>query len=78
MSSSILLKYYLNNLWPSLYKLIIKISVLYLGFFPPLQSLILVRYLGLQRLTTAFGILSMVKGLATVAGPPLAGTHPLP
>jgi len=32
-----------------------------------------VKYVGLNRLTNAYGLLSMVKGLATIAGPPIAG-----
>ena len=30
-------------------------------------------YLGLERLTNSFGLLSMVKGLSTIAGAPIAG-----
>ncbi|KAL5008724.1 hypothetical protein ScPMuIL_014305 [Solemya velum] len=45
----------------------------FLGFFPPTQPLILVEYLGLEKLTQSFGIITMVKGPATVLGPPLAG-----
>ena len=41
--------------------------------FVPLTTLFLVKYVGLNRLTNAYGLLSMVKGLATIAGPPIAG-----
>lgn len=43
------------------------------AFFTPLTPLFLVKYLGLEKLTNSFGLLSMIKGLATMAGPPLAG-----
>ncbi|XP_076442372.1 uncharacterized protein LOC143281198 [Babylonia areolata] len=45
----------------------------FLGAFPPLQSVILVEYLGLERLTSTFGIMCLVKAFASAAGPPLAG-----
>ena len=32
-------------------------------------------YLGLERLTNSFGLLSMVKGLSTIAGAPIAGKN---
>ena len=41
--------------------------------FVPLSTLFLVKYVGLNRLTNAYGLLSMIKGLATMAGPPIAG-----
>jgi len=41
--------------------------------FVPLTTLFLVKYVGLDRLTNAYGLLSMIKGLATMAGPPIAG-----
>ena len=41
--------------------------------FVPLTTLFLVQYVGLDRLTNAYGLLSMVKGVATMAGPPVAG-----
>ncbi|XP_076443067.1 uncharacterized protein LOC143281699 [Babylonia areolata] len=45
----------------------------FLGAFPPLQSVILVEYLGLERLTSTFGIMCLVKAFACMAGAPLAG-----
>ncbi|XP_076443066.1 monocarboxylate transporter 7-like [Babylonia areolata] len=45
----------------------------FLGAFPPLQSVILVEYLGLERLTSTFGIMCLVKAFASAAGAPLAG-----
>ena len=34
---------------------------------------ILVRYLGIENLTNAFSIVTMVRGLGSMSGPPLAG-----
>ena len=44
-----------------------------LGYFAPLQILILVKYFGLDKLTSSVGFLQMAKGPAAVLGPPLAG-----
>lgn len=41
--------------------------------FVPLTTLFLVQYVGLDRLTNAYGLLSMIKGFATMTGPPIAG-----
>ena len=38
-----------------------------------LTSIVLVDVLGLERLTSAFGLLTMFRGLATMLGPPIAG-----
>ena len=38
-----------------------------------LTSIVLVDVLGLEKLTSAFGLLTMFRGLATMMGPPLAG-----
>ena len=38
-----------------------------------LTSIVLVDVLGLERLTSAFGLLTMFRGLATIMGPPIAG-----
>jgi len=56
----------------------IKISLprdFFTGFFPPLQPLITLEYVGLENLTSAFGFVTMVKGPAAIAGPPLAGSY---
>ncbi|XP_005099249.1 uncharacterized protein LOC101855494 [Aplysia californica] len=45
----------------------------FLGFFPPLQPLILVEYFGLDSLVSAFGFLTTIKGLANIVGAPIAG-----
>ncbi|KAL8608640.1 hypothetical protein ACOMHN_002869 [Nucella lapillus] len=45
----------------------------FLGAFPPLQSVILVEYLGLDRLASTFGIMCLVKAFGVMAGAPLAG-----
>ncbi|XP_064601087.1 uncharacterized protein LOC135467252 [Liolophura sinensis] len=44
-----------------------------IGFFPPVQPMLLVRYLGLEKLSASFGLSTGLKGLATMVGPPLAG-----
>ena len=38
-----------------------------------LTSVLLVDVLGLEQLTSAFGLLIMFRGLATILGPPIAG-----
>lgn len=38
-----------------------------------LTSIILCNLLGLQKLTNAFGLLTMTRGMASIAGPPFAG-----
>jgi hypothetical protein len=38
-----------------------------------LTSIILCDLLGLQNLTNAFGLLTMTRGFASIAGPPIAG-----
>ena len=38
-----------------------------------LTSIVLVDVLGLEKLTSAFGLLTMFRGLATMMGPPIAG-----
>ncbi|ELU10706.1 hypothetical protein CAPTEDRAFT_191074 [Capitella teleta] len=44
-----------------------------IGVFVPLTTVLLVQYVGLHRLTNAYGVLSMVKGVASLLGPPIAG-----
>ena len=41
--------------------------------FVPLTTTILVDYLGIELLTSSFGILTTTRGLSTVIGPPIAG-----
>nr|KAG5710749.1 hypothetical protein BaRGS_035151 [Batillaria attramentaria] len=43
------------------------------GAGPPLQAVILVEYLGVERLASVFGFLGFVKAFACLAGAPLAG-----
>ena len=43
------------------------------GAFPPLQSVLLVEYLGIERLASTFGTMCLVKAFASSAGAPLAG-----
>ena len=38
-------------------------------------SIVLVDLLGLDRLTSAFGLLTMFRGAASIVGPPIAGQH---
>ncbi|WAR19210.1 MOT9-like protein [Mya arenaria] len=45
----------------------------FIGYFPPLQILIMVEYLGLDKLTPSVGFLQMAKGPAALVGPPMAG-----
>ncbi|XP_069115455.1 monocarboxylate transporter 14-like [Argopecten irradians] len=45
----------------------------FIGFSCPTQPLITLEYVGLDNLTLAFGIVTMAKGPAAMAGPPLAG-----
>lgn len=45
----------------------------FIGYFPPLQILIMVEYLGIDQLPSALGFLQMAKGPAALFGPPLAG-----
>lgn len=46
-----------------------------IGAYVGLTSVILVDLLGLDKLTNAFGILLLFQGIASFAGPPLAGTY---
>ncbi|RWS18953.1 monocarboxylate transporter 5-like protein [Leptotrombidium deliense] len=39
-----------------------------------LTSIILVDLLGLHKLTNAFGLISLCRGVASMVGPPMAGT----
>ncbi|OTF73268.1 hypothetical protein BLA29_001418 [Euroglyphus maynei] len=58
------------------YLILMAISVLF-GFtissYMSLTSIILVDILSLELLTTTFGLISCVRGLSAIAGPPLAG-----
>ncbi|KAJ8308153.1 hypothetical protein KUTeg_013027 [Tegillarca granosa] len=45
----------------------------FVGFFPPMQPLMVLDYLGLDRLTSAFGLITFAKGPAAIFGPPIAG-----
>lgn len=47
--------------------------VFFLAAFICLTSIILVDHLGLNRLTNAFGLLILVRGIACLIGSPLAG-----
>ena len=41
--------------------------------FKFLLSIVLVDLLGLEKLTSAFGLLTMFRGAASIVGPPIAG-----
>lgn len=41
--------------------------------FVPMTTIFLVKFVGLDKLTNSFGLLSMIKGVSTMAGPPIAG-----
>jgi len=43
--------------------------------FVPVTTMFLVKYVGLDKLTNAYGLLSMVKGFASMVGPPVAGMY---
>ncbi|ESN95092.1 hypothetical protein HELRODRAFT_114837 [Helobdella robusta] len=45
----------------------------FVAFFIPLTPMFLVKYLGLENLTNSFGMLCLIKGVATMVGPPIAG-----
>lgn len=45
-----------------------------IGAYVGLTSVILVDLLGLDKLTNAFGLLLLCQGIATLIGPPMAGT----
>ncbi|XP_050415563.1 monocarboxylate transporter 14 [Patella vulgata] len=44
-----------------------------LGAFISLSSIIICDLLGIEKLTNAFGLMTMFRGIAAIAGPPLAG-----
>ncbi|XP_060076345.1 uncharacterized protein LOC132555975 [Ylistrum balloti] len=56
--------------------LVVFISVygFFVGFSCPTQPLITVEYVGLDNLTLAYGLITMAKGPAAMAGPPMAGS----
>lgn len=49
------------------------ICVFISGFFPPMQPLMIMDYLGLDQLTAGFGFVTMLKAPAAFIGPPFAG-----
>ena len=53
----------------------LNVSSVRLGFFPPMQPLMIMDYLGLEQLTAGFGFVTMLKGPAAIIGPPFAGLH---
>ena len=54
-------------------KLLIIISMNFIGTYVSLTSVILVDLLGIEKLTNAFGILLLFQGIASFIGPPIIG-----
>lgn len=48
-------------------------TVFFSGGHVSLSPIVLVDFVGLDKLTTAYGLLTLVRGISTVLGPPLAG-----
>lgn len=48
------------------------------GVYVSLTSVVLVDLLGLEKLTSSFGLLLLFQGIATIVGPPLAGKYFFP
>ena len=46
-----------------------------IAVFITLKSILAVDLLGLDKLTTAYGILSLLEGVGSLAGTPLIGNH---
>ena len=46
-----------------------------IGAYVGLTSVVLVDLLGLDKLTNAFGLVLMFQGIASLAGPPIAGNY---
>jgi len=58
------------------YEMLLVVGALFglsIAAYISLTSIILVDLLGLERLTSAFGLLTMFRGAASIVGPPLAG-----
>ena len=49
------------------------ILYIFLAAFIALTSIVLVDLLGIAQLTNSFGLLCLLRGVAAIAGPPLAG-----
>lgn len=54
-------------------KIFYLIILLFVAGYISLTSIILVDLLGLDKLTNAFGLLILFRGVAAIGGPPLAG-----
>lgn len=50
---------------------------IFVASFATLRSVITVELLGLEKLTSAFGLLLLFQGLAVTIGSPIAGIKPL-
>ena len=53
---------------------LVMVNLLTLVMVPP-ASIVLVDLLGLDKLTSAFGLLTMFRGAASIVGPPIAGQY---
>lgn len=47
----------------------------FLGLFLPLRSVMLIDYVGLEKLTSAMGFIFTIQGLGCFVGIPIAGTN---
>jgi MFS family permease len=64
------------NTFATTYPLMIAFSAVFglsVAAYISLTSIILCNLMGLEKLTSAFGFLTMVRGFASIAGPPVAG-----
>lgn len=48
-----------------------------IGAYVGLTSVVLVDLLGIEKLTNAFGLLLLFQGIASLIGPPFAGSYDL-
>ena len=51
----------------------IHINFLFLAVFVSLQSIIMAELLGIEKLTSSFGLVKMCMGLSALIGAPIAG-----
>lgn len=66
----------LSRAYPGVPRLLTSVVIIFSATWISLTSIILCDLLGLQNLTNAFGLLTMTRGLASIAGPPIAGEFP--
>ena len=66
---------YISNVWFSCY---VNFLIIVLAAWISLTTIVLVEFMGMDRLTNAFGLLTMVRGICSIFGAPVAGILPLP